>query len=98
MEKDAKKIDKRLLRLIIASILVVASSSVGLIAGFKIASNNQRVVTVKDQSKFDEVINILASNDILPSKYTNHLLEPKKKRNMGMSCTARCIIRISKNR
>ena len=46
----------------------------------------------------DEVINILASNDILPSKYRNHLLEPKKKRNMGMSCTARCIIRISKNR
>ena len=26
----------------------------------------------------DEVINILASNDILPSKYRNHLLEPKK--------------------
>lgn len=46
----------------------------------------------------DEVINILASNDILPSKYRNHLLEPKKKRNMGMSYTARCIIRISKNR
>ena len=46
----------------------------------------------------DEVINILASNDILPSKYRNHLLEPKKKRNMGVSCTARCVIRISKNR
>ena len=46
----------------------------------------------------DEVINILASNDILPSKYRNHLLEPKKKRNMGMSCIARCIIRISKNK
>ena len=27
----------------------------------------------------DEVINILASNDIFPSKYRNHLLEPKKK-------------------
>lgn len=26
----------------------------------------------------DEVINILASNDILPTKYRNHLLEPKK--------------------
>ena len=46
----------------------------------------------------DEVINILASNDILPPKYRNHLLEPKKKRNMGMPCTARCIIRISKDR
>ena len=46
----------------------------------------------------DEVIHILVSNDILPSKYRNHLLEPKEKRNMGVSCTARCIIRISKNR
>ncbi len=46
----------------------------------------------------DEVINILASNELLPAKYRNHLLEPKKKRNMGMSCTTRCTIRISKNR
>lgn len=46
----------------------------------------------------DEVINILASNDILPTKYRNHLLEPKRKRYMGMSCTTGYIIRISKNR
>lgn len=46
----------------------------------------------------DEVINTLASNELLPDKYRNHLLEPKKKRNMGMSCTTRCIVRISKNR
>lgn len=36
----------------------------------------------------DEVINILASNQLLPEKYKNHLLEPKRNRNMGMSCTA----------
>ena len=46
----------------------------------------------------DEVINILASGETLPAKYRNHLLEPKKKRNMGMSCTTRYIIKISKNR
>ena len=46
----------------------------------------------------DEVINILASGETLPAKYRNHLLEPKKKRNMGMSCTTRFIIRISKRR
>ena len=46
----------------------------------------------------DEVINILVSNDILPTKFRNHLLDPKKKRYMGMSCTTRCIIRISKDR
>ena len=36
----------------------------------------------------DEVINILASNQLLPTKYHNHLLEPKSNRNMGMSCAA----------
>lgn len=51
-----------------------------------------------DYNALDEVINILASNELLPTKYRNHLLEPKKKRNMGMSCTTRYIIRISKNR
>lgn len=46
----------------------------------------------------DEVINILASNELLPAKYRNHLLEPKNKRNMGVSCTTRCITRVSENR
>lgn len=46
----------------------------------------------------DEVINTLASNQLLPSKYRNHLLEPKKNRNMGMSCTTRYTISLSKNR
>ena len=36
----------------------------------------------------NEVINILASNQLLPAKYRNHLLEPKSNRNMGMSYTA----------
>ena len=54
--------------------------------------------TFFNYNALDEVIHILVSNDILPSKYRNHLLEPKKKRNMGMSCTARYIIRISKDR
>lgn len=44
----------------------------------------------------DEVINILATGKQLPLKYRNHLLEPKKERHMGMSCSARYIIRISK--
>ena len=44
----------------------------------------------------DDVINMLASNIILPRKYKNHLLKPKKNRHMGMPCATRCIIRISK--
>lgn len=51
-----------------------------------------------DEDSLDEVINILASNNILPTKYRNHLLEPKKNRTLGMSCSTRCIIGISKNR
>ncbi len=46
----------------------------------------------------DEVINTLASNKFLSAKYRNHLLEPKKNRNMGMSCATRCVISLSKNR
>lgn len=46
----------------------------------------------------NDVINILSSNKLLPAKYRNHLLEPKKNRDMGMPCSTRCIIRISKNR
>lgn len=58
---------------------------------------------VKQQQNFnykalEEVINFLSTNKLLPAKYKNHLLEPKKNRNMGVSCTARYIVRISKNR
>ena len=42
----------------------------------------------------DDVINMLASNIILPRKYKNHLLKPKKNRHMGMPCATRRIIRI----
>ncbi len=37
--------------------------------------------------ELDKVINILASNELLPSKYNNHLLEPRNKRYMGMPRT-----------
>ena len=33
-----------------------------------------------DYNALDEVINILASNELLPAKYKNHLLEPRKRR------------------
>lgn len=39
------------------------------------------------EQKFIEVLKYLANNEALPSKYHNHLLEPKSKRYMGMSCT-----------
>lgn len=38
-------------------------------------------------NELDKVINMLSNNEILPAKYQNHLLNPKNKRNMGMSCT-----------
>ena len=50
-----------------------------------------------DKDSLDEVINILASNNILPTKYRNHLLEAKKNRTMVMSCSTRRITSISKN-
>lgn len=39
------------------------------------------------QTEFDNVITLLSNNEILPAKYKNHLLNPKSKRNMGMSHT-----------
>ncbi len=45
-----------------------------------------------------EVINMHASNIILPRKYKNHLLKPKKNRHMGMPCATRYIVRILKIR
>ena len=48
------------------------------------------------EEEFIKVLGMLANNEILPEKYHNHLLAPKSKRRMGMSCTTRCIIRISK--
>ena len=34
----------------------------------------------------DTVINMLSNNELLPKKYNIHLLNPKSKRYMGMSC------------
>lgn len=48
------------------------------------------------KSEFEKVIEILSNNQLLPPKYRNHLLEPKSNRCMGMSCSTRYIIRISK--
>ncbi len=39
------------------------------------------------EDEFIKVLKMLANNEILPIKYQNHLLEPKKKRYMGMSYT-----------
>ena len=47
-----------------------------------------------DYNALDKIINMLSNNEMLPAKYRNHLLEPKSKRNMGMSCSARFIARI----
>lgn len=44
---------------------------------------------MKSRNNFDEeafitVVTLLANGENLPSKYCNHLLEPKSQRNMGM--------------
>ena len=36
------------------------------------------------EEEFNKVIKLLSTNQILPDKYKNHLLNPKSKRNMGM--------------
>lgn len=41
---------------------------------------------ILDISALDEIITMLSSNQLLPMKYKNHLLNPKKNRYMGMSC------------
>lgn len=39
------------------------------------------------QEEFNNVINLLCSNQVLPLKYKNHILNPKSKRHMGMPYT-----------
>lgn len=46
------------------------------------------------QSEFDNVIKLLSTNQVLPAKYKNHLLNPKSKRYLGMSFAKRYFIRI----
>ena len=48
------------------------------------------------QEEFDKVIKLLSTNQVLPQKYKNHLLNPKSKRNMGMSFTKWYFTRIPK--
>lgn len=48
------------------------------------------------KEEFEKVIRLLSNDEILPAKYKNHLLTPKDKRNLGMSYTARCTIRVQK--
>ena len=40
-----------------------------------------------NQEEFNKVIEMLSNNEVLPTKYKNHLLNPKSKRCMGMSYT-----------
>ena len=39
------------------------------------------------ETEFVDILKLLTNNEPLPPKYRNHLLEPKKNRYMGMSCT-----------
>ncbi len=39
------------------------------------------------EDEFIKVLGLLVNNEVLPPKYTNHLLNPKSKRYMGMSHT-----------
>lgn len=39
------------------------------------------------EDEFIKVLKMLVNNEILPNKYHNHLLEPKKNRYMGMPYT-----------
>ena len=43
------------------------------------------------KEEFENVLKLLSNNEVLPKKYHNHLLEPKKNRNMGMSYSTRYI-------
>lgn len=46
------------------------------------------------EGDFKAVVNMLADDEILPQKYRNHLLEPKKLRLMGMSYKTRLAFNI----
>jgi len=47
-----------------------------------------------NEKDFWSIITKLANDEVLPQKYRNHLLEPKKERYMGMSYTARLVVNI----
>ena len=47
-----------------------------------------------DEKAFIEVVEMLANDIILPAKYHNHLLEPKKDRYLGVPHQARLAFNI----
>lgn len=50
-----------------------------------------------DYDALNDVLNRLTANDTLPFKYRNHLLKPKSKRYLGVSCTTRFAFGVSEN-
>ena len=46
------------------------------------------------EEEFIKVLEMLANDEEIPSKYKNHLLNPKNKRYMGMSFTKWHFVRI----
>ena len=51
---------------------------------FKKEYRNMKSRSNFDEKEFIKVVTILANGEIMPEKYCNHLLEPKRKRYMGM--------------
>ena len=47
-----------------------------------------------DTDALNEIIELLSSNKLLPLKYRNQLLNPRKNRYLGMSCSTRCPFRV----
>lgn len=54
---------------------------------FKKQLKKLRKQGILNDNALDEVINKLSKNELLPEKYNNHLLNPKRNRYMGMSYT-----------
>ena len=48
-----------------------------------------------DETEFVKVVSILSSRETLPTKYCNHILEPKSERILWMSYKTRLVISIS---
>lgn len=49
-----------------------------------------------NEEEFVKILGLLSNNEVLPSKYKNHLLNPKSDRYMGVPYTKWYIIRIQK--
>ena len=55
----------------------------------KFVKQYARILKQKEfkEEEFINVVSILSNNEILPTKYKNHLLNPKNKRYLGVSYT-----------